>query len=77
VPQSNSAIPEATAAAPPPVLPPAVREPSIGFRTGPKMWLSLSIENAMSQRFDFPRSTAPVFWSATWMRLDSSGTRSR
>ncbi|CAN5925068.1 hypothetical protein BH11MYX4_BH11MYX4_69850 [soil metagenome] len=77
VPQSNAARPSATAAAPPPVLPPAVRSGSCGFRTGPRMWLSLSAENARSQRFDLPSSTAPAAASARCAWLDASGTRSR
>ena len=63
--------------APPPELPPAVRVTSCGFRTGPQRWLSLSVENARSQRFDLPSRTAPARSSARCAWLDDAGTRAR
>src|SRR5580704_8021816 len=54
-PQSNAAIPVAIAAAPPPVLPPAVRDASKGLLVAPTRWLSVSVESARSGMFDLPR----------------------
>jgi hypothetical protein len=77
VPHSNAAIPDATAAAPPPVLPPDVRDGSWGLFVRPMMWFSLSAENAMSPMFDFPSRTAPARRSAVYGGADSVGTRAR
>jgi hypothetical protein len=76
-PQSNAAIPVATAAAPPPVLPPAVRVGSKGFSVAPTRLLSLSLERARSGMFDLPRSTAPAPAKTRWIEPESRGTRSR
>ena len=76
-PQSNAAIPVAIAAAPPPVLPPAVRVASNGLFVAPTRWLSVSGERARSGMFDLPRSTAPAPASTRWIDPDSRGTRSR
>src|SRR5687768_15054421 len=63
-PQSNAAMPSATAAAPPPLEPPDVRARSVGCDVAPITEHADSGVNARSERLDFPSRTAPDFWSA-------------
>ena len=60
VPMLNGTIPSATAAALPPLDPPAVLVGSSGLRTGPKCALLLVIPKASSCMFVLPSSTAPA-----------------
>ena len=59
-PRDAAAIPAATAAAEPPLDPPATRSRAHGFRTGPAADCSLEEPIPNSSRFVFPTSTAPA-----------------
>src|ERR1700732_304057 len=56
----SGAILAATAAAVPPLLPPAMRAVSYGLRTGPNAWLSLVQPKDSSCRLVFPSTIAPA-----------------
>src|SRR3954465_11533107 len=59
VPSAASASPAATAAADPPLDPPAIRSGASGFGTVPKCGFSEGIPYANSRRFVLPTSTEP------------------
>src|SRR6185436_7643796 len=60
VPMEAQLMPEATAAAEPPLDPPAERAMSCGLRTGPNADSSLVVPNANSCRLVLPTNTAPA-----------------
>jgi hypothetical protein len=60
VPTEAMAMPSATAAAEPPLDPPADRAVSAGWRTAPNAESSLVVPNAYSCRFVLPTITAPA-----------------
>ena len=60
VPSAPKHMPAASAAAAPPLEPPAERDGSCGFRTGPNADSSLVVPNANSWRFVFPMMMAPA-----------------
>src|SRR5918999_5847195 len=59
-PRPRAAKPAATAAALPPLEPPATREASCGFRVGPKAECSVDEPMANSSRLVLPTTTAPA-----------------
>jgi hypothetical protein len=60
VPIVPSDMPDATAAAEPPLEPPGERDGSCGFLAGPKPESSLVVPNANSCRLVLPTNTAPA-----------------
>ncbi len=77
VPTASGASPAATAAAAPPLDPPAVRDRSHGFRVGPKTRLSVTALCPNSGVLVFPSTTAPAARSRSTTGASTVGMKSR
>src|SRR5215831_14182085 len=75
-PSASGASPAATAAAPPPVEPPGVRERSQGLRDSPKSRLSVEPRQANSGRFVLPTKIAPAARRPATLGASSAATNS-
>src|SRR5262245_16621901 len=75
-PSASGASPAATAAAPPPVEPPGVRERSQGLRDSPKSRLSVEPRHANSGRFVLPTRIAPAARRRATLGASSGATNS-
>ena len=75
VPSPATAIPQATATAVPPLLPPAMKRRSIALPTAPKAALALVIPNANSCMFVLPSTIAPAAFSRATAGASSVGTK--
>ena len=67
-------IREATAAADPPLEPPAERVMSHGLRVGPKVGFCVSMERPSSGRLVLPKMTSPASRNHLVTSLSKSGT---
>ncbi len=74
VPSAIGTIPEASATAAPPLLPPQVRETSYGFRVTPKTSLNVWEPAPNSGVFVLPIVIAPAARSRCTMSASASGT---
>ncbi len=76
-PSAKGSMPAATAAAPPPVLPPAVREVSYGFRVAPNTGLKVCDPAPNSGVLVLPTTIAPARRRRCTSGASSAGTWSR
>src|SRR6266404_1062010 len=77
LPSASGTMPQASATAPPPVLPPQVFVTSYGFRVAPKTLLNVCEPSPNSGTFVLPITIPPAAFSRCTTRQSKSGTRSR
>src|SRR6266436_6397808 len=77
LPSAKGTMPQASATAPPPVLPPQVLVKSYGFRVAPKTLLNVCEPSPNSGTFVLPITIPPAAFSRCTTRQSKSGTRSR
>ena len=75
LPSANGTIPEASATAAPPLLPPQVFDISYGFRVAPNTSLMVCEPAPNSGVFVFPMVIAPAARSRSTISASSSGTK--
>src|SRR5258706_6954326 len=77
LPSAKGTMPQASASAPPPVLPPQVLVTSYGLRVGPNTGLNVCEPNPNSGTFVLPMTIPPAAFSRCTTRQSKSGTLSR
>src|SRR6266404_1161557 len=77
LPSASGTMPQASATAPPPVLPPQVFVTSYGFRVAPNTGLNVCEPSPNSGTFVLPITIPPAAFSRCTTRQSKSGTNSR
>ena len=77
LPSAMGSMPQASATAAPPLLPPQVRDVSYGLRVAPKTGLKVWDPAPNSGTFVLPKEMAPAFFSRSTMSSSWPGTKSR